>query len=176
MLEIKLNWRKILHSNRVNAVNAKGQNSHSRVDNVVQKHHKVFETQVKLNQINNFTADDTEKGSEPIFRKARPVPYSLLQKVESELDRLEKNGVIKKVKTSKWASPIVVPPKTDGNMRICGDYKSTVNTCVEDRTYPLPTADDIFAKLANGKYFSKIDLSSAYLQLAVTKPYNMSTD
>ena len=35
--------------------------------------------------------------------------------------------------------------------------------------YPLPTADDIFAKLANGKYFSKIDLSSAYLQLALTE-------
>ena len=127
----------------------------------------MFETQVKLNQINNFTADvKLEKGSEPIFRKARPVPYSLLKKVESEL---EKNGVIKKVKTSKWASPIVVAPKTDGNIRICGDYKSTVNTCVEDRTYPLPTADDIFAKLANGKYFSKIDLSSAYLQLALTE-------
>ena len=130
----------------------------------------MFETQVKLNQINNFTADvKLEKGSEPIFRKARPVPYSLLQKVESELDRLEKNGVIKKVKTSKWASPIVVALKTDGNIRICGDYKSTVNTCVEDHTYPLPTADDIFAKLANGKYFSKIDLSNAYLQLALTE-------
>ena len=102
MLEIKLNWSKILHSNSVNAVNVKGQNSHSQVDNIVQKHHKkVFETQVKLNQI-NFTADvKLEKGSEPIFRKARSVPYSLLQKVESELDRLEKNGVIKKVKTSK---------------------------------------------------------------------------
>ena len=97
------------------------------------------------------------------------MPYSLLQKVGIELDRLEKNGVIKKVKTSKRASPIVVAPKTDGNIRICGDYKSTVNTCVEDRTYPLPTANDIFAKLANGKYFSKIDLSGAYLQLALTE-------
>ena len=125
---------------------------------------------MKLNQINNFTADvKLEKGSEPIFRKVRPVPYSLLQKVESELDRLEKNGVIKKVKTSKWASQIVVAPKTDRNIRICGDYKSMVNTCVEDRTYPLPTADDIYAKLANGRYFSKIDLSSAYLQLVLTE-------
>ena len=42
-----------------------------------------------------------------------------------------------------------------------------VNTCVKDRTYLLPTTDDIFAKLANGKYFWKIDLSSAYLHLAL---------
>ena len=62
-------------------------------------------------------------------------------------------GVIKKVKTSKWASPIVVALKTDGNIRIYGDYKSMVNTCVKDRTYLLPTTDDIFAKLANGKFF-----------------------
>ena len=34
----------------------------------------------------------------------------------------------------------------------------------ESNTYPLPTTEDLFATLAGGKIFSKIDLSSAYLQ------------
>ncbi|XP_029648392.1 uncharacterized protein K02A2.6-like [Octopus sinensis] len=31
--------------------------------------------------------------------------------------------------------------------------------------YPLPTPEDIFAKLDSGKIFSKLDLSDAYLQI-----------
>ena len=32
-------------------------------------------------------------------------------------------------------------------------------------TYPLPVVDELFANLTGGKYFSKLDLSNAYLQL-----------
>lgn len=34
-------------------------------------------------------------------------------------------------------------------------------------TYPLPVPEDIFTKLTDGKIFSKVDLTSAYLQLSV---------
>ena len=35
--------------------------------------------------------------------------------------------------------------------------------------WPLPKPDDIFATLAGGKYFSKIDLTHAYQQLKLSK-------
>ena len=56
------------------------------------------------------------------------MPYALKQKVEAELDHLEQQGIIKKVKRSSWAAPIVVVPKTDKSIRICGDYKVSVNS------------------------------------------------
>ena len=43
------------------------------------------------------------------------------------LDRLEKQGVIRKVDSSDWAAPIVTVPKKEGRIRICGDYKVTIN-------------------------------------------------
>lgn len=46
-------------------------------------------------------------GTTPVFVRARPVPFKLLPLVEQELDRLEKAGVIEKVTTSRWATPIV---------------------------------------------------------------------
>ncbi len=166
MEEIRLNWSKILRTVNVNNVNTKKTD----VKSVMNKYSEVFEAKDTLNRIKNFTVDvKMEKNAQPIFHKARPVPYSLANKVQTELNRLEKQGVIKKVETSKWASPIVVAPKTDGSIRICGDYKATVNTCVETKVYPLPTAEDIFAKLAHGQYFSKIDLTSAYQQLELTE-------
>jgi len=94
-----------------------------------------------------------------------PVPLAIRGAVEEELARLEDAGVLKKVSYSEWATPIVAVPKKDGKIRICGDYKVTVNQCLEVDQYPLPRPDDLFATLAGGKYFSTLDLSHAYNQL-----------
>ena len=58
-------------------------------------------------------------------------------------------------------------PKANGKIRVCGDYKVTVNRCVETKVYPLPNPniEDIFARLAGGSYFTKLDLTQAYQQL-----------
>lgn len=48
---------------------------------------------------------------------------------------------------------------------MCGDYKVTVNRCILTEEYPLPNAVDLFANLARGKVFSKLDLSFDYQQL-----------
>lgn len=42
-----------------------------------------------------------------------------------------------------------------------------MNAVLESNHFPLPLPDDIFAKMANGKLFSHIDLSDAYLQVPV---------
>ena len=103
-----------------------------------------------------------QDGAKPIFCKAPPVPYALRQKVEEELDCLEKLGVMKKVEWSDWASPIVCMPKKDGSIYICGDFKVSVNQVLLDIPYPLPDTEDIFAKSGSGTVFSKNDLSTAY--------------
>ena len=103
--------------------------------------------------------------AQPIFLKARPVPYALKDKVEQELQRLEDEGIIYKVNQSEWAAPVVLVPKKDGSLRVCGDYKTTVNQCADVDQYPLPNAKDLFATLAGGRVFSKIDLSHAYQQV-----------
>lgn len=54
-------------------------------------------------------------------------------------------------------------------MRICGDYKVPINQSVEEETYPLPNAEDLFATLAGGKLFTKLDLSHAYQQLQLDR-------
>ena len=66
---------------------------------------------------------------------------------------------------SDWAAPIVPVVKSDGKIRICGDYKVTINQSAKIDKYPIPCIDDLFASLSGGKRFSKLDLSHAYQQL-----------
>ncbi|XP_039384821.1 uncharacterized protein K02A2.6-like, partial [Mauremys reevesii] len=97
----------------------------------------------------------------------RTVPYAIRPKVEADLERLVTNGVLIPVTHSSWATPIIPIVKKDGSLRICGDFKVTVNPVLCAEQYPLPRIDDLFAGLAGGQKFSKIDLSQAYLQMHV---------
>ena len=81
--------------------------------------------------------------------------------------RLQESGVIKPIQFSDWAAPIVPVVKSDGSIRICGDYKVTVNAVAKLETYPLPKVEDLFAALSGGVLFSKLDLSHAYQQLVL---------
>ena len=63
------------------------------------------------------------------------------------------------------AAPVVPVVKTDGSLRLCGDYKLNVNSVATVDSYPLPRIDDVLASMTGAKVFSKLDLSHAYLQL-----------
>jgi hypothetical protein len=54
---------------------------------------------------------------------------------------------LKKTDHSDLAALVVVVNKPDGGIRICGDYKVTINSQLEIDQYPLPRVEDIFAAL-----------------------------
>ena len=90
-------------------------------------------------------------------------------KVEQELNRLQRQGVLTPVAFSDWAAPIVPVLKKDGSVRICGDYRLTVNQAAKLETYPLPKIDDLLTSLAGRKTFTKLDLAHAYQQVELEK-------
>ena len=92
-----------------------------------------------------------KENATPKFHRPRTVPFALKEAIEQELNGLEEKGILQKVDHSDWAAPIVPVPKKDGKVRVCGDYKVTVNQCLDVDQYPLPKSDDLFATLANGK-------------------------
>ena len=57
--------------------------------------------------------------------------------------------------------------KSDGTVRVCGDYKLTVNKVSKLDGYPIPKLDDLYTKLAGGQMFTELDLSHAYEQMLV---------
>ena len=86
-----------------------------------------------------------KENAKPQFFKPRLVPIALKEKIAAKLERLERIGVLEKVEFSEWAIPIVPVFKPDGNVRICGDYRTTINPVLDVQEYPMQTAGDIFA-------------------------------
>ncbi|VDI58342.1 Hypothetical predicted protein [Mytilus galloprovincialis] len=60
--------------------------------------------------------------------------------------------------------PIVKPDKS---VRICGDYKVSINQVSKLDNYPIPKTDDLYATLSGGQAFCKLDLSLAYQQIVL---------
>ena len=78
--------------------------------------------------------------------------------------RLQSKIIVEPVEYSEWAAPVVPVLKPDGSVRVCGDYKVTVNEVLHLDNYPTPCTDDLHTKLTGGQFFTKLDLSHAYEQ------------
>nr|XP_049692720.1 uncharacterized protein K02A2.6-like isoform X1 [Helicoverpa armigera] len=129
-----------------------------------------------LGSFNKYKIDlHLKHDAHPIFFKARPVPYALREKLEGELDRLLTLGILKPVEHSDYASPVVPVLKKNGSIRLCADYSVTINKQLVIDKYPLPTVNDLLAKLHGGIQFSKIDLSMAYNQFILNEKSQMLT-
>lgn len=147
------------------------------LEKLKEKYSNVFKGD--LGKIANFQAKiNLKPGTTPVFMKHRSVPFALKEAYDNELDALVESGVLVKVQHSNWATPIVPVRKANGAVRLCGDYKLTVNPNIIRRHYPLPTVDQLFSSMAKStssrgnieieeQKFSKLDLRHAYLQLEV---------
>lgn len=105
------------------------------------------------------------KEARPVFFNARPVPFAIKEKIERELETMVADGIISPVTSSEYASPIVPVIKKNGNVRICVDYKRSLNLMTDLERYPLPSINEVVHKVSSGKVFAKLDLRQAYSQL-----------
>lgn len=85
-------------------------NNNAEVENIKRVYKDVFIKDFST-PIKGFEAELVLKSDVPIFKKAYDVPYRLRDKVVDYLNKLEKEKVITPIKTSEWASPVVIVMK-----------------------------------------------------------------
>lgn len=111
---------------------------------------------------------ETTEDLKPRFLKAREIPFAYKEEVEKMIQEMVDNGIWEKVEYCEYGTPLVTAPKPNGGLRICGDYKSTINRFLKDFNHPTPTVENILATLSGMKYFFVIDIRDAYLQLRLS--------
>ncbi|CAF1432643.1 unnamed protein product [Rotaria sordida] len=102
-------------------------------------------------------------GAQPF--NSPPFRYAPIRKqiIEQNIKEMLDQGIISP-STSPWASPVILVPKKDGNLRFCIDYRKLNAVTIRD-AYPLPRIDDTLDSLRQAKFVSTLDLRSGYWQV-----------
>lgn len=116
-----------------------------------------------------------DKNACPKFYSPRPIPFAIKVKVEEEINRLVSGGILVPVDYSEWATPIVPIMKSDGSVRICGDFKLSINPVLVIERYVIPRIEDLFERVSGGIIFSKLDLAAAYQQIELEEDSQVYT-
>ena len=164
--KIRLDWKNLFSPSNGQFVVERDNDEH--IVRLKERYAEIFKPE--LGPVKGVTAklhlkDDVK----PVFQKARPVPDTLRPAVEKELKKMEDEGIIEPVEVSNWATPIACVRKTDGSVRVCGDYKGTVNPAIQTEQFPIPTLEEIRGNMSTWEKFAKIDLRSAYQQMVLDK-------
>ncbi|GBG59668.1 hypothetical protein CBR_g49933 [Chara braunii] len=108
----------------------------------------------------------------PDYRVHHQAPYRLsipeATKLKRQLEELLRLGFIKP-SNSPWGAPVLFARKADGTLRLCIDYRS-LNRYTVKNSYPMPRSDELFDRLADNRFFTKIGLHNGYHQIRVAAP------
>ncbi|CAI7845145.1 unnamed protein product [Closterium sp. NIES-54] len=119
---------------------------------------KVKEMELKLNS------------TEPVFHRRRKMPHGDEEVCKEKVKELLEAGLIRRSE-SEYATPMVVAARKDltGEIlsrRMCGDYRALNKITIADR-YPMPMAEEIFDKLADGVFFTTLNLWKGFNQIKI---------
>ena len=127
--------------------------------NLIREFDDVFQGEGLLQEKLHLEVDKTVN---PVVLPVRKVPFALKEPLKRELDRLVAKGILVPVEVpTDWVSSMVVASKRNGKIRLCIDPKP-LNKALKRNRYPLPTIDDLLAKLTNAKVFTVADAKNGF--------------
>ena len=124
----------------------------------------------RLGQITNYShKTEIDPSIKPVSQRLRHIPFSQLDKVDAEIDKLLNDDVIEETpEPSPWVSNLVIVPKPSGDLRVCCDYRDLNKAIIRER-FILPKVEDTLHALQGSKYFAKIDAKNGFFQLNLSE-------
>ena len=110
---------------------------------------------------------EIEEGSVPHREGARRMTPNKSEACRKEIEMLMEYDMIEPSK-SPWACGVVMAKKKGGQLRFCCDFRYLNAVTIKD-AYPIPRIDESLSKLGDAKFFTTLDLGSAFWQVPLRK-------
>jgi hypothetical protein len=105
-------------------------------------------------------AIEIEDNQKPPFGPLYNMSEKELKALRDYLKENLSKGFIR-ASSSPAASPVLFVKKSDGSLRFCVDYRA-LNAITKKNRYPLPRIDETLTRLRTARYFTRLDLRSAF--------------
>ena len=113
----------------------------SRLIDLLNKYNQIFsKNESDLGRCDRVQHTIDTGNAKPIKQKPYRLPHAMRQLVDSHIDKMLHDGIIKPSQ-SAWSSPIVLVKKKDGTDRFCVDFRKLNAVTIKDN-YPLPRIED----------------------------------
>lgn len=106
--------------------------------------------------------------NKPIKQKPYYSSPRIQEKINEEIDRQLKLGIIEPAKSPAWLNPIIAVNKSSGGVRLCLDARK-LNACTKKNAFPQQNLNRILERVSGYKYITTIDLKDAYHQIEIDK-------
>ena len=132
-----------------------------RILEVLSRYESVFAVNTKKpSLVSNATHKIVTQESQPIFKKPYPIPYAQTDSVDTQVQEMLRNNIIRP-STSPWNSPVILVKKKDHSLRFVCDFRGLNDITVKD-TYPLPRISELIDKMDGTILWTTLDAASAY--------------
>ena len=148
----------------------------NRMRHLLQRHAKVFATSkmdLGLTKVAKHNIELTDE--EPVYTKQFNIPEAHRDFLIRNLRDWISAGIVKKC-VSKFNSPIFVVPKQDASLRVVLDYRKLNSKTLPDR-YSIKSIEACIGDVGrlHSKYFTTLDLTSAFWQMALEEAHQKYT-
>ncbi|CAE1292604.1 unnamed protein product [Acanthosepion pharaonis] len=99
----------------------------------------------------------------------RRTPIAMREKIKAELDKMESQGVIRRIEEpTNWVSSLTYVTKRDNTIRVCLDPRA-LNKALIRPYHQIPTVEELNHRFAGAKFFSKFDAKSGYWSIKLDR-------
>ncbi|UYV77464.1 K02A2.6-like [Cordylochernes scorpioides] len=149
---------------RINQINSHEMILHDQTKKILEQFHEVFQG---VGVINSECKMYTKPEYPPVRALPRRIPASLGNEVQSELEKMVKQGIITKIyHETEWSHPMVVVKKKSGQIRICLDPRK-LNQALVRRHFQTPAPSELLHQIPKADYYTVLDVKSAYWHVPV---------
>ncbi len=137
-----------------------------RLQSILSKHVEAFQKDKKDIGLTDLIEHEIElvTGAQPHKETVRRLNPEKQRQAAEQVEDLINKGVVVPSK-STWAAGIVMAKKKDpGTMRLCIDFRMLNDRTIKNG-YPLPRFDDSVASLGKARFFTVLDMGSAFWQI-----------